>query len=50
MRPSTDEIYMIILRERIPATGVYDTVKSTPSSMYDPSAHVIEYISYWLSM
>ena len=25
-------------------------MKSTPSSMDDPSAHVHEYISYWLSI
>ena len=31
-------------------TGAQDTVESTPSSMYDPYAHVLEQISYWLSM
>ena len=34
----------------MPATGAYDTVKSTPSRMDYPYAHVLEYISYWLSM
>ena len=34
----------------MPATGAQDTVKSTPSRMYDPSAHVIDQISYWLPM
>ena len=50
MRPSADEIYMILQRERIPATVVYDTVKSTTSRIYGISAHVLEYISYWLSI
>ena len=34
----------------MPATGAYDTVKSTPSRIDDISAQFIEYISYWLSM
>ena len=34
----------------MPATGAYDTVKSTPSRMDYPYAHVLEYISYWLSI
>ena len=32
----------------MPETGVYETVKSTDSSIYDPSEHVLEYSSYWL--
>ena len=32
------------------STGAYDTVNSTPPNMDDPSAHVFEQISYWLSM
>ena len=32
------------------ATCEYDTVKPNPSSMDDPAAHILEYISYWLSM
>ena len=40
MRPSVDAISMIMQRERMPSTGYYDTVKSTPSSMDDPSAQV----------
>ena len=31
-------------------TGAYDTLKSTPLIMDDSYAHVLEYISYWLSM
>ena len=48
MRPSADVITVIMQREQMPATGLYDTVKSTPSSMDDPYAHVIEYKSYLL--
>ena len=50
MRPSVDAIAVITRREMMPSTGEYDKVKSTPSSMDDPSAHVREYKSYWLSM
>ena len=50
MRPYSYTIPMIILRERMPATGAYYTVKSTTSSMDDKSLHLIEYRSYWLSM
>ena len=39
-RPSADAIDMIIQRERIPHTGAYDIVKSTPSITDDTSAHV----------
>ena len=39
-------ITMMIHRYIIPATSVYETVNSTPSIVDDPSAHVIEYISY----
>ena len=41
MRPSAYPIATITRRERIPATGAYDTVKSTTSSMDDLSAHVL---------
>ena len=34
----------------MPDTGTYDTLKPTNSSMYDPYAHVLEYISYLLLM
>ena len=34
----------------MPSTGAYDIVKSTPSRMGDPYAHVLDYISYWLSI
>ena len=37
-------------RERMPATGAYDTVKSTTSSMNDQSENVLEYKAYWLSI
>ena len=50
MRPSADEITMIIQRVWIPTTVAYDTVNSTPSSMDDSSEHFLEYISYWFSM
>ena len=46
IRPSKDAITMIMQRERVPANIPYDTVKSTPSGMDDPSAHLMEYISY----
>ena len=48
MRPSEDAISVIILRERMTATVAYDTVKSISLSVDDPSAHVLEYIYYWL--
>ena len=50
MRPSAYAIAVIIWREQMPATDAYDTVNSNHSSMYDPSAHVLDYKSYWLSM
>ena len=50
MRPYADAIDAIILRDNMTATGAYDKVNSTISSMDDLSAHFIEYISYWLSM
>ena len=34
----------------MPGTGTYDTLNSAPSSTDDPSAHVLDYKSYWLSM
>ena len=46
MRFYEDSIAVIMRRERIPVTVTYDTVKSTPSSMYDPYTHVLEYKSY----
>ena len=50
MRPSADEIDVIMRRERISATCEYDIVKSTPSIMDDLSAHIREHVSYLLSM
>ena len=41
INPSADAIIMVIQREWIPDTGVYDTVKSTPSIMDDTFAHVM---------
>ena len=39
---SEDSIKMVIIIDLVLATGAYETVKSTPSSMYDPSAQVLE--------
>ena len=50
IRPSVDAISMMIQRGRISATGVYDTVNSTPSSMDYIFSHFMEYISYLLSI
>ena len=41
IRPSSDVMAVVIQREKIPATGAYETLKSTPSSMDDISAHVL---------
>ena len=46
MKPYVYAISMMMQRENIPATGVYDTVNSTPSKIYDPYEHVLEYKSY----
>ena len=50
MRPSTEAIAIIIKRERMTATGAYNTVKSNPSSMDDLSTNVLEHRSNLLSM
>ena len=50
MRSSAEVITIIIQREKMPATGALDTVKSNPPIIDDPSAHFCEYISYWFSM
>ena len=50
MRPSADEIAMIMRRERIPATGACDTVNLTPSSMNDTSKQFLDYRLYRLNM
>ena len=39
MRPYADTIYMMMQRDRMPSTGAYDTLNTTPSSMVDTSAH-----------
>ena len=41
---------MMMQRYIIPATNVYETVKSKTSSMDYPYAHVLEYSSYGLSI
>ena len=41
MRPSADAVDMIMQRDRMTATGAYDTVNSTPSNMDDPYAYVL---------
>ena len=46
MRPYADTISMMMRRDRMPATGAYDTLNPTPSSMVDTSAHFLEYKSY----
>ena len=50
IRPSAYEITMMMQREQMPYTSVYNTVKSITSSMYDPSVHVLGYRLYLLSM
>ena len=50
MRPSSDEISMMMWRERIPANSLYDTVESTPSIIDDQFSHVLEYESCWFSI
>ena len=42
MRSYAYAIAMIMRRERMSASGAYDTLKSTPSIMDYPSAHVLE--------
>ena len=46
IRPSEDVMALRMQREKIPANGAYETTKSTPSSINDTSAHVMEYSSY----
>ena len=41
--PSADAIAMMMWKDRIPDTGEYYTVKSTPSIIDDPFAHVLDY-------
>ena len=38
---------MMIRRYIILSTGVYETLKSSPSIMDDTYAHVLKYKSYW---
>ena len=46
IRPTNDEIEMLIQGEHMPETGTYNTVKSFPSKMDDTYAHVLDYKSY----
>ena len=46
IRPSADAMAMKMRGYRMPPPGEYEAVKSTPSSMDDPSAHFMEYRSY----
>ena len=46
IKPCTDAVAMMIQRDLIPETGVYETVKSTPSIMDNTYIHVLEYRSY----
>ena len=41
IKPSVDAVAMMTQREQIPVTGAYETVKSTPSNIDDPSVHVM---------
>ena len=50
IKPSEYAMEKIMQIDLMPSTGVYDTVKSSPSIMDDPSAHVLECKSYLLSM
>ena len=50
MRSSADAIAMITRRNQMTSIGAYDKVVSTSSRMDDPSAHVLEYRYYLLSM
>ena len=50
IKPYEYAMTMIMQIYLMPSTGDYDTVKSTPSDMDDPSAHVLECKSYLLSI
>ena len=45
IKTSAEEMETMIQIYLMPATGAYETVKSKPSILDDPSAHVIEYMS-----
>ena len=45
IKPSEDSIAMMIRRDLMPATGEYETVKSTTSILYDPYVNVLYYRS-----
>ena len=42
IKTSADAMEMMIKRYLMTETGEYETVKSTPSSMDDPSTHFLE--------
>ena len=42
-RTSADAMSVMMKRERMSTTGAYATMKSTPSIIDDPSAHVLQY-------
>ena len=44
--PSVAEILIRIIIYLMLSTGEYETVKSTSSIVYEPSAQVLEYTSY----
>ena len=50
VKPYVDATAIIMQTYMMPETGMYDILKSTNSSIDDPSAHVIELSSYWLKM
>ena len=50
LRNSEKASAMIIQRDIMPVTGAYNTVKKNISIMDYTSIHVLECISYWLSM
>ena len=45
--PFAYTISILTKRDLMNETRVYETVKLTPSSVDEPSTHVIEYRSYW---
>ena len=41
LKPSADAISVVMQSDWMTDTGAYDTVQSIPSSMDEPSAHVL---------
>ena len=50
IKPYEYAMTMMMQRYVMPATGAYETVKSTTSSMDDTSAHITGYRSYLFSI